>query len=166
MKKAFIIASFLFSFLLFQTLPAQAEVKRYQGVGEVVTVDPAYGRITINHNAIKGFSADEETDFSVTSPDLLRGLSRRDLVEFTIIEDKGDARVDGIKKYAVAPEKDDRLPIGKAVQGALESTAGAAKSVTTPIPAVHDVVGGTTDATTNATGAVLDDASNEVKTKF
>lgn len=145
---------------------ALAKAKTFNADGEVVSVDPVYSSVTVEHKAIKGFSGAGQTAFIVTDKAVLKSLTARDLIEFEITQGMGEVVIDKIRKTGVAPEKSDSLPIGKTVQGALESTAGAAKSLTEPIAPAHHVVSGTMDATTNATGAVLDDATNEVKTKF
>ncbi len=166
MKKNVLIS--LFSLLLFMLLPlaVQAKTNTFDGKGEVVSADPLYGRITIKHDAIKGFAGDEETEFVVSSNDLLKGLGRRDLVDFTIEDKNGDVQIIKIMKTGQAPPVDDRLPVGKVVQDALVATGEAAKTVTTPIEPAHELVSGTMGATTDVTGSVLKDAKPEIKQKF
>ena len=123
--------------------------------------------MTIKHGAIKGLSGDAETEFFVTSPELLKGIAKRDLVDFVILEEKGETRIEKLKKTGEAPPQDDRSELGKAMQGALVSTGEAAKTVTSPVMPVHEVVSGAVGATTDTTGAVLDEAEiPEVKRKF
>ena len=166
MKKINSMPAFIILVSIFLLLPADAHAKMFQGKGEVVTVDPVYGRVTIQHGPIAGLAGDEETEFFVTSPDLLKNLGKRDLVDFEITEEKGETKINKITKTGIAPEEDDRLPLGNAVQGALETTGEVAKTVTEPIAPAHEVVKGATDTTTSATKSLLKDQSNEVKQKF
>lgn len=148
-------------------LPSSADAsKRYETKGEVTSVDPLYSRVTLQHDAIKGFAGAGETEFTVESADLLKKIARGDLVNFTLVDKKGDVRVSQLTKTGVAPPKDDRLKVGQAVQDVLVATGEVAKTVTTPIPPAHGVVSGTVDAATDTTGAVLKDATTEVKKKF
>ncbi|MGH7198165.1 MAG: hypothetical protein ACREH5_05450, partial [Candidatus Omnitrophota bacterium] len=87
---------------------------------------------------------------------LLKGLSKRDLVDFTIEEKKGEALITKITKTGQAPPKEEKTELGKAVQGALVSTGEAVKTVASPIPPAHEVVSGAVGATTTATGAVME----------
>ncbi len=147
---------------------AAEDIKRYQGTGEVLSVDPLYGQITIKHGEIKGFVAGgDETVFFVSSKDLLKMIHKQDFVDFSIVEVKGDARIDRITKTGVAPDRKEGIPMGEAVQGVLTATGEMAKAITAPIEPAHEVVSGTTDATTNTTGAVLDEATfPKTKKKF
>jgi Cu/Ag efflux protein CusF len=124
--------------------------------GEVTSVDPLYGRVTIHHGAVEGFSGDTETEFVVSSPELLKGLSKRDLIDFTIEEKKGESLVTRITKTGQAPPKEEKAELGKAVQGALVSTGEAMKTVASPLPPAHEVVSGAVGATTTVTGAVVE----------
>lgn len=159
MKKSFLAVSALFCFGLSFLSLAQAEPKIYKGEGEVLSVDPLYSRITIQHGAITDFAGDGETEFFVTDAKLLKEVSRRDLVEFTITEDKGEAFIDKIAVVGVAEKKVEGLEVGKAVQDVLVGTGEVAKAVTSPITPANEVVSGTVGATTEATGSVLDDAT-------
>ncbi len=164
MKKVFVILSFLFftpSILL-----AVSKETFYEGTGEVTSVDPLYSRVTIKHGAIKNFEGDAETEFFVQSPDLLKGITKRDLVSFRLVNEKGDVRIEKITKTGEAPLKDDSVPLGRVVQGVLVSTGEAVKTVSTPLAPAHEAVSGAVDATTDATDSVLHDASPEVKQKF
>ncbi len=168
-------------FLLISTLVLQAspmfaadEIKRYQGTGEVTSVDPLYGQITIKHGEIRGFVAggnwaalNTGTLFFVNSKELLKNIHKKDIVNFSIVEVKGDAQIDRIEKIGVAPDEKEGIQVGDAVQAVLAATGEAAKAVTSPIQPAHEVVSGTTDAATNTTGAVLDNATfPETKKKF
>ena len=86
MKKSFLILSFLL--LIPSILPAASKETLYQGSGEVTSVDPLYSRVTIRHSAIKNFTGDAETEFFVQSAGLLKGIAKRDLVNFTLINEK------------------------------------------------------------------------------
>ena len=164
MKNQPIVLSVLFS-LLFAAVNSFA-AEEISGKGQVRSVDPLYGRLTIKHDAIRGLAESGEHEYTVASPDLLKDLARRDLVDFKVKVDKSNQEITAIEKTGVAPPENDGLPVGQAVQGALESTAGAAQSLTSPIPPAHGFVAATTNATTEVTGSVLDDATTEVKKKF
>ena len=143
------------------------KAKTIEASGEITSVDPLYSRLTIHHGAIKGFSGDTETEFVAGSAALLKGLSKRDLVDFTIEEKKGEALITKITKTGQAPPKEEKAELGKAVQGALVSTGEVMKTVASPIPPAHEIVSGAVGATTTATGAVvepIDDA--KMKQKF
>lgn len=163
------LKSILFLFLAVLTYltchEAKAAEKKFEGKGEVVSVDPMYKRITIKHGAIKNFEGDGETEFFVKSEKELKDLARYDLVDFTIAENKGDTRIESLKKTGVAEQPQEGFQIGEAAQGALESTAGAVKTITSPIPPVNTVASAAVDGTTNATGAVLEEAP-DLKKKF
>ncbi len=143
----------------------EARATRFEGSGEVVTVDPPYRRITIKHGVIKDFAGAEETEFAVASTDILKGLGRRDLVDFTVADEKGNVRIEKIAKTGVAPEEEGSK-VGQVVQDVLVGTGEAAKTVTTPIAPAHDIMSGAVDATTGATGSVLENADTKVKTEF
>ena len=164
MKKTFIF--FLFLVSTPAILLAASTATRYQGSGEVTSVDPLYSRVTIQHSAITNFTGDAETEFFVQSPDLLKGIAKRDLVDFTLVNEKGDVRIEKITRTGEAPSKDDSVPLGRAVQGALVSTGEAVKTVSSPIAPAHEVVSGAVGATTGATDTVLHDANPDVKKKF
>lgn len=158
---------FLFFFVLIPSiLMAASRDSRVQGSGEVTSIDPMYGRVTIKHGPIKGFIANAESEFSVRPSDLLKDIHPRDLVDFTVVDEKGDVCIEKITKTGTAPEKDDTLPLGRVVQDTLVATGEAAKTITSPITPAHDVVSGAVGATTGATDEVLHDASPEVKKKF
>lgn len=164
MKKQsfFLLTGLLISFSLLPA-PAFSAPKATEAKGEVVSSDPVYSSVTIKHGAIKGYGADE-TIFSIDSA-LLKNINRYDLVDFTIVDNKGDVRVTKITKTGVAiPEKEAGM--GQVVQDVLVGTGEVAKGITTPIEPVHQVVGGTVDATTGATGSLLSEADNKAKTKF
>ena len=145
---------------------AGQKLTRFETKGEVTSVDPLYSRITIKHTAIKGYSGDGEAEFFVSSPDLLKGISKGDLVTFSIADEKGDTWIDKISKTGVAAVKDEPTPLGRAVQEVLVTTGEVAKTVSSPIAPAHEVVSGAVGATTQATDSVLHDATPEVKKKF
>ena len=165
MKKTSLVLAFFSLFLAVQTFAAESKVRRFEAKGEVVTVDPIYSKITIKHAAIKDFAGDETTEFFVASPDLVKDLTKRDLVDFEIVDTKGDAKIEKIRKTGVAPAEED-LKLGQAVQDTLEGAGEVVKGVTEPIPPVNQLTSATVDATTNVTGAVLKDADADVKKSF
>lgn len=159
MKKIFLAVFAVFCFGLSFLSLAQAEPKIYKGEGEVLSVDPLYSRITIQHGAITNFAGDGETEFVVLDTKILKEVSRRDLVEFTITEEKGEAFIDKITVVGVAEKKVEGLEVGKAVQDVLMGTGEVAKAVTSPIPAANEAVSGAVTSTTDAAGSVLEDAT-------
>jgi Cu/Ag efflux protein CusF/uncharacterized cupredoxin-like copper-binding protein len=61
----------------------------FEGIGEVVAVDPRKKRLILTHGEIKGFmAAMVEMSFMVTPATLLKGLEPGDKVRFTIDADK------------------------------------------------------------------------------
>ena len=164
MKKVFFV--FVLSLFMAGVLCAAPKPTHFESSGEVTSVDPLYGRITIKHPAIKGFSGDGEAEFLVSSPGLLKGISKGDLVTFSITDEKGDARIEKILKTGVAPMKDESTPLGRVVQEVLVTTGEVAKTVSSPIAPAHEVVSGTVGAATQATDSVLHDATPEIKKKF
>jgi Cu/Ag efflux protein CusF len=170
MKKIPALGLFLFlaftAALTASVFADSGSAKSYEARGEVVSADPLYSRVTIRHEAIKGFASAGDTEFFVESADLLKNIGRGDLVRFSFQDKKGDVRIDQLTKTGVASPKDDRLKVGQAVQDVLVATGEVAKTVTAPIPPAHGLVSGTVDATTDTTDAVLKDATTEVKQKF
>lgn len=160
----------LFVFVLFLSMTgvlyAALKPTHFESSGEVTSVDPLYSRITIKHEAIKGFSGDGEAEFFVNSPDLLKGISKGDLVTFSIADVKGETQIEKILKTGVAPIKDESTPLGRVVQDVLVTTGEVAKTVSSPVAPAHEIVSGTVGATTGATDNVLHDATPEVKKKF
>jgi Cu/Ag efflux protein CusF len=141
--------------------------KTYNGSGEVLNVDPATGRITIRHKAIKDFSADADTEFTLADKSVAEKIAGHDLVDFVITEDKGNAQITKLVKTGEAEIASNKLQVGQAVQSVLVATGEVAKGVTSPIAPIHEVVSGATDGTTNATGAVLENVeSPDVKKSF
>lgn len=129
---------------------------RFEGEGEIVTVDPAYGRVTIEHKAIKGFAGDDTSEFFVADASMLKGLGRRDTVKFTLIDQKGDVRVEKIEKTGVAPEKKgEYLTMNDAVKGALHATGDVAGEITRPIEPIHEGTRAVTGATTDTADELL-----------
>ncbi len=163
MKKT-VLAIFLF---LFSLVPAQAadSTRQFQSSGEVVTVDPVYSQITIRHGAIKNFAGDGETEFYTTGPGLLKDIVKRDLVDFEFTDTKGDVKITKIAKTGVAPPPVEPH-LGQAIQETLEGAGSMVKGVTEPVAPVHHVAGGVADATTGATGTVLNEVSPEQKSQF
>ena len=167
MKKISSLVVFSMLLLTGSVFAAEMGKKTYEGSGEVVSVDSVYSRVTIKHAAIKGFvgGGGGETEFFVSSPVLLKNISNRDLVDFTLLDEKGDVRIEKITKTGEASAKEDNSPLGEAVQGVLSATGEVAKAVTTPVTPAHEVVSGAVGATTDTTASVLKDAP-EVKQKF
>ena len=160
----------LFSFisLLSIVLPATAaesKTRQFHGSGEVLTVDPVYSQITIQHKAIKDLSGDRDSEFFVESQDMLKGIEKGDLVEFDLTDTKGDVKINKIEKTGVAPPKSDGVPLGQAVHDVLEGTGNVVKGVTEPLPPAHEVAKGATSFT-DATGDALKEGDPELKNKF
>ena len=165
MKKA-LIFSFISLFLFCQpSFAADPKTQQFHGSGEVVTVDPVYSQITIEHAPIKGFSAGNDSEFFVQSPEMLKGIQKGDLVEFDITENKGDVKIEKITKTGVAPPKSEGTPLGEAVHDVLQGTGDMVKGVTSPIAPVHEVAKGATSVT-DATGDALKESGPENKAKF
>lgn len=127
-----------------------ADPKVYKGSGEVLSADPAYGRITIRHKVIKGFAPADDSEFALSASTLIEKISSRDLVEFEVTDSSGDTRITKIEKVGEIEPPSKRFQVGEAVQGVLVATSEVAKGVTSPIPPVHDVISGATDGITNA----------------
>ena len=166
MKKSHLFCVFsVLCVTMISSVAAFAESKHFEGKGEVTSVDPLYSRVTIKHDAIKGFAGDTETEFFVSSATLLNNLGNRDLVEFSITDNNGDVQINKISKVGVAV-KEEESTLGKVAQDVLMGTGEVAKGVTQPLQPVHDVVSGAVGATTDATGSVLEGADGQGKTKF
>ena len=167
MKKNLFLVILLSLFFLPSSHAEQNDaVQKFHGEGEVVSVDPVYSRVTINHSLIKDFAHDGETEFSVQSADSLKKISKSDLVSFEIEETKGDAQIVKIQRVGQAPTKEDHMPLGSAAQEVLEGAGSIVKTVASPIAPIGQVANAATDATTNTTGSILKDAESQVKTKF
>ena len=167
MKKTVLLLIITFAGFTSAALFAAENVKRFEGRGEVTSADPLYGRVTIKHGLIKGFVGGEETEFFLASPGLLKGINKRDLVDFTVAETNGDTRLEKITKTGEAPPKEENQAVNNAVRDILTATGEAAKTVASPIAPAHEVVSGGVDATTGTTDAVLDNATlPETKKKF
>ena len=164
MKKLFFILAL--SVFFYSLVYADTKVLNFESSGEVTSVDPVYGRVTIKHPAIKGFSGDGETEFVVKTPELLKAISKSDLVNFSASDEKGDVRIDKITRTGVAQVKEESVSLGRMVQDAIVATGDAAKTVSSPIAPAHELVSGTVGATTEATNTVLHDADPEIKKKF
>jgi Cu/Ag efflux protein CusF len=139
--------------------------KTFQASGEVTGVSPMSSRISIKHDAIKGFSGAETTEFFVTSKSLVSHVATGDLVDFQIADNQGDVRIDKITRTGVAAPKENS-PLGRTVQGALESAGDAVNDVTKPIQPVNEIANSAMGATTKTTGGVLRDADTENKQQF
>lgn len=165
MKKV-LIFSFISLFLISShVFAAPSAAREFTASGMIITVDPVYSQVTIRHSAIKDFSGPDDTVFSVADKALLKDLTRYDLVEFHITDNKGDVQIDRLAKTGVA-SPEDNYPLGRAVQDVLEGTGEVVKGVTTPIAPVHEAASGVVDATTGTTGEALNDADTEHTTKF
>lgn len=165
MKKVLIFALILFFSFCQPSFAADPKARQFHGNGEVLTVDPMYSQVTIQHDPIKDFPADGETEFFVSSPELLKAIKTGDLVEFWITDHHGEVKIDKIQKTGIAPIKNDGTPLGQVVHDVLQGTGDVVKGVTEPIPPVHEVAKGATSIT-DATGDALKEASPAVKNKF
>jgi len=101
----------------------------------------------------------------VARPDVLKGFTPRDLVNFSITETNGDVKIEKLEKTGVA-EPEEKAGMGRVVQDVLVGTGEVAKTVTKPITPAHDVVSGTFDAATNVTGPVLQESDDKAKQDF
>lgn len=164
MKKALLFAVWMVSFSALAPA-ALAKSSVYRGSGEVTSVDSPYGRLTIKHGAIKGYSGDGETEFGAKDSALLKDVQRRDLIDFELSDNNGDVRVTKITRTGTAPEE-ERVGVGRVVQDVLVGTGEVAKTVTSPIPPAQGVVGGAFDATTTLTEPVLKNADVKSKQDF
>ncbi len=161
-----LLASFVFILLSFLSTLVWAQPKHFEGKGQVTSVDPIYSHVTIKHGAIKGFSEPTETEFLVSSPDLLKKLEKRDLVDFQIVDNKGNVEIDKIVKTGQAPQENEDLTVGKVLQEALVGTGNVVKGVTAPLAPANEIVSGAVDGTTQATGSALEDIGPNTKNKF
>ena len=165
MKKV-LIFSFISFFLFSQSsFAADAKVRQFHSTGEVLSVDPVYSRVTIEHAPVKDFPSGNDSEFFVESASLLKGIQKGDLVEFDLTDTKGDVKINKIVKTGVAAPKSDTLPLGRAVSDVLHGTGDVVKGVTAPIAPVHEVAKSATSVT-DASGDAVSDASPEVKNKF
>ncbi len=166
--KKFLLGMFFFSLTCLPLSYAANEsgVSHFHGEGTVTSVEPVYSRITIEHLPIKGFASANTTSFAVSSPTLLKKISTSDLVSFDIEDTNGDAQIVKIERTGQALPIEDGLPLGRAAQDLLEGAGAVVKTVASPIAPVSEVANATTDATTNATGSVLNDGKADGMTKF
>ena len=58
--------------------------EEFQGVGTVLALNPAEGRVALDHEEIPGLMPPMRMIFAVASPDLLKELKRGDRVQFTL----------------------------------------------------------------------------------
>lgn len=165
MKKSFFVACFFIFFLQTFGFSAESQPKTFHGRGEVTSVSPLFSRITIDHETIKDFAGTGNTEFSVNSKNLITNINTGDLVEFDIADSRGDVQIIKITKTGVAVPKEG-VPVGSAVQGAIESTGQAVNTITKPIQPVNEVANSAMGATTQTTGSVLDGADTQTKNKF
>lgn len=166
MKKVSAILVFLSFLVVAGAMAAENQVRHFSGRGEVTSVDPLYARITVRHAAIKDFSGDAETEFVVASADLLKKIVKGDVVDFEFKDTRGDVKIEKITRTGHAEPAEDGIPLGRAAQDVITGTGEVVKGITTPVPPVHEAATGSVEATTKATGAVLDDANPAVKRKF
>ena len=150
MKKA---VFFILSLLLIPvvSIAADNKTREFSASGQIETLDPVYSQVTIRHGAIKGFGGDSQTQFYVSSPDLLKGLSRYDLVDFHFIDTKGDVRIDKITKTGEAAPDQAGVPVGDALGQTLQGAGQIVQAVTSPIAPVSEAVGGAVDSTSDST---------------
>lgn len=157
MKRTIVPAVLLLLFSASVALSAE-KAHHFDGKGEILSVDPLYSRVTIKHTAIKGFSGDGKSEFFVTKPELLKGISTRDLVSFSLADEKGDVRIDKIERTGVAEEHGDgTIKISEAARAVIGATGEVARGITQPITPVHEGVKNATGATENISDAVLED---------
>ena len=165
MKKVLLFSFVSFFSIVLSVSAAEPKAHQFHGEGEVLTVDPMYSQITLQHKPIKDLSGDSQNEFFVSSPDLLKGIEKGDLVEFDLTDTKGDVKIDKIRKTGVAAPKSETVPLGQAVHDVLEGTGNVVKGVTEPLPPVHEVAKGATSIT-DATGDALQEGDPELKSKF
>ena len=165
MKKVLLFSFISFLSIVLPATAAESKARQFHGTGEVLTVDPVYSQVTLRHKAIKDFSGDRDSEFFVKSADLLKSIEKGNLVEFDLTDTKGDVKIDKIQKTGVAPPKSEGVPLGQAVHDVLEDTGNVVKSVTEPLPPVHEVAKGATSVT-DATGDALQEGDPELKSKF
>ncbi len=68
--------------------PPPAVEGEIEGIGVVVSVTPADGRVVLDHEAIEGYMGAMEMSYMVTPATLLEGLKAGDKVRFTIDTDR------------------------------------------------------------------------------
>ncbi len=69
--------------------PPPGTARLFEGIGDVVAVEPRTSRLVLTHGEIKGFmAAMNEMSFMVTPATLLEGIEPGDKVRFTIDADK------------------------------------------------------------------------------
>ena len=166
MKKRTALISLTALFLTAYAFSSNESTKQYEGSGEVVSSDPVYSRVTIQHKSIKGFVGGDETEFVTATPGLLKGINRYDLVDFSFEDNRGNVEITKITKTGVAAPKEDSLPLGEAVQGVLTTTGEVAKAATAPIPAVGEAVSGAVGSSGDAPRPVAGESGPEVKRSF
>ena len=169
MKKSF---AFFFLFLLIQTpiiYADNAQVKTFHSEGEVTSVDPVYSRVTIQHAPIKGLTGDMETEFVVKSSDLLKKISRSDLVSFDIENNQGNYEIVKIEKTGVAPPKEEGVPLGQAAKDVFDGAGKVVQTVAAPIAPVSEAAGGAINSAGEAVSGTqprVNDGNVESKAKF
>lgn len=157
MKKMIVPAVLFLLFVATVALSAE-KARRFEGAGEVLSVDPLYSRITIEHGAIKDFSGDGKSEFFVTEPSLLKDVSKRDLVSFSLVDEKGDVRIDKIERTGVAePRGDGTIKINDAARAVIGATGEVARTVTQPIAPVHEGVRSATGAAEEVSNTALEE---------
>jgi Cu/Ag efflux protein CusF len=80
--------------------PAQSQAPRatHRGIGVVVAIDAAKGRVKLDHEKIEGFMEAMTMWFDVKDPTMLEGLAPKDRVEFVITEEESADVITEIKK--------------------------------------------------------------------
>ena len=68
--------------------PAATAGRRFEGVGELIAVQPRKSRLVVDHEEIKDFMAPMVMSYQVTSAKLLQDLKAGDKIRFTIDADK------------------------------------------------------------------------------
>ncbi len=101
MKKTTALALF-FLLLNLSNSHAASSTRHFEGYGEVLSVDPITSQITIQHRSIKGLEGSGDTQFYVSDAAMLKGIEKHDLVEFDLVEIKGDLKIEKLEKTGVA----------------------------------------------------------------
>ena len=163
MKKTTALVLFLLLLNLSNSYAADS-TRHFEGYGEVLSVDPISSQITIQHRAIKGLEGSGDTQFYVSDAAMLKGIEKHDLVEFDLVEIKGDLKIEKLEKTGVALPREEGIPLGQAVHDTIQGTGQVLKTVTSPLPAVSDAVGGASDSAASAADPRIQDG--EVKQKI
>ena len=160
MKKTAISVLFLLIFNI-SLCHAGERVRHFDAYGEVLSVDPISSQFTVRHRGIKGLEGSGDTQFYVTDAAMLKGIEKHNLVELDLVETRGDLKVEKITVTGQALPQEEGVPLGQAVQDTLQGTGQVLKTLTSPLPAVSDAVGGAADSTADAADPRIKDG--EVK---